>query len=105
MQVDVKHRLPRLRVAVEDRPEARTVVPALPGDRRARPHHRADEIIFRRRQIVQRRHVLPRHDQHVHRRLRVDVVEGDQAIVLIDLRRGDLARDDLAEQAAHGNKE
>ncbi len=28
--------------------------------------------------------MAPRHDQHVHRRLRVDVLEGDDAIVLVD---------------------
>jgi hypothetical protein len=37
------------------------------------------------------------------RRLRVDVVEGDQLIVFEDFRRGDLARDDFAEETTHGD--
>ena len=52
---------------------------------------------------VERRDVLSRHDEHMRRRLRVDIAEGDGAVVLLDQLRWDLAVDDLAEQAvAHG---
>ena len=40
-----------------------------------------------------------RDDQHVYRRLRVDVLEGDQPVVLVDDGRRNLAVDDLAEEA------
>src|ERR1700730_4038345 len=43
--------------------------------------------------------VLLRHEQDMRRRLRVGVFEGENAFVLEDLLRGDLARHDLAEDA------
>lgn len=43
--------------------------------------------------------VLPRHHQYVRRRLRVDVTEGDGLRGLADDDGGDVARDNLAEQA------
>ena len=69
------------------------------GDRRRAPDHLADDRVVARRQIVQRRDVSLRYDEHVRRSLRVDVVEREHAIVLVDDRRRDLARDDLAEEA------
>jgi hypothetical protein len=40
--------------------------------------------------------------QKMHRRLRADIVEGDELIVLVELARRNLTGDDLAEQAVHG---
>ena len=48
---------------------------------------------------VQVARVRPRDDEQVAARRRVDVHERDRALVLGHDRRGDLARDDLAEQA------
>jgi hypothetical protein len=43
-------------------------------------------------------------DEHVRRRLRIEVAEGHRAIILRYDLRGDLAVDDLAEQAVtHGS--
>ena len=93
----MKDGLPRRRS--EDRAVSALGVAVFLGEGRGPAHHLADQGVVSRRKIVQRRDVPARHDQHVHRRLRVDVLEGDDAIVLIDNRRGNLAGDDLAEQA------
>src|SRR5687768_5521135 len=101
MQVDVEHGLSRSRIAVEHCPVTGTVVALFFGNVRGGAHHGADQPVVRRRQVVERRDVLLRDHQDVHRRLRVDVVEGEQLIVFVDLRRGNVTRNDLAEQAAH----
>ena len=44
-----------------------------------------------------------RQDEDVGRRLRVDVADRDHEVVLVELRRRDLARDDAAEQAVIGH--
>src|SRR5882762_5443371 len=49
--------------------------------------------------LIQRRQVLLRHDEEMHRRLRPDVVEGKHVVILVDLLRRDLAARDLAENA------
>ena len=59
----------------------------------------ADEPIVRFVQVVQRRDVPAWHDQHVHRRLGVDVVERDQGLVLVDDGCLDLSVHDPAEEA------
>ena len=46
-------------------------------------------------------HVLFRHDEHVYRRLRVDVPEGKHVFILVHLVAGNLPGDDLAEDAVH----
>jgi len=98
VQVQVEHGLPGVGIAVEDRAVAAGGEAALGGDRRAAPHHLADELIVVGLEIVQGRHVRARHHQHMHRRLRTDVVERDETLVLVHLRRGNLAGDDAAEE-------
>jgi hypothetical protein len=49
MQVEVKHRLSCLRVAVEHRPIARTIESAILRNRGSRAHHRPDQFIVSRR--------------------------------------------------------
>jgi len=68
-------------------------------DGRGEQEHRADQRVVCRREIVESRDVPPRHDEHVQRRLRVDVSEGYQLAVGVDDLPGNLPRDDLAEQA------
>ena len=46
-----------------------------------------------------------RDHERVAARRRVDVHEGDRALVLVDDRRGQLARDDLAEEAVPGSRD
>lgn len=48
--------------------------------------------------------VLLRHDEDMHRGLGIDIPEGEDLVVLIDLAAGDLPGDNLAKQAiVHGN--
>jgi hypothetical protein len=51
--------------------------------------------------VRQRGNMFAGHQEKVHRRLRVDVAEGDAALVLEDEPGRNGALDDLAEQAAH----
>src|SRR5699024_3738319 len=51
------------------------------------------------RQVAHVAVVLPRHHQQVDRGLRAEVLEGDHLFVLVDALGGDLAGDDLAEDA------
>ena len=65
----------------------------------------ADQVRLRRLQVIQGRNDLVlRNEQHVHRRLRCDVLERQHVVVFIDDGGRDLATDDLAEEgfAAHG---
>ena len=101
VQVQVEHRLPGVGVAVEHGAVAALGVAALGGDCRGSPHHRADQAVVRTVEVVQRGDVRSRHDQHMHGRLRVDVLEGHEVVVLEHLLRRNLAGDDAAEQAAH----
>ena len=51
------------------------------------------------RDLGRRRDVLPRHQQDVGRRLRMEVADGEDEVVLVDAHGRDLARRDPAEQA------
>ena len=99
----MEHRLAGVGVAVEDRAETARRVAALGGERGTTPDHPADKAVVLGRQVVQRRHVRARYDEHVHRRLRIDVGEGDELGVFIHARRRDLAGDDATEET-HGGK-
>jgi hypothetical protein len=88
-------------VAVEDGPVATRIVAMVPGNRRRSPHHLTHQRVVFLRQVVQRGDVPPGYDEDVCRRLRVDIFERDQPIVLVHDRRGYLFRHDLAEKAVH----
>src|SRR5579871_3997238 len=63
----------------------------------------APHRVLRGCQLRRRRDVLARDDEDVHRRLRVDVAERDDVVVLVHLGRGQVAGGDRAEEAvAHG---
>jgi hypothetical protein len=99
VQVDVKDRLPGLGVAIEDRAIAAIGKPVVFRDGGRATDHFPDQPIVGVPQIVQRRDVPSRDDEDVHRRLWVDVLEGDEMLVLMDDRCRDFPFDDLAEQA------
>ena len=103
VQMDVKDRLASVAVRVEDRPITASGDAPFPGDGCGAPRQFPDNLIVARRQVVERCDVPLRHQKHVRRRLRVDVVEREHTIVLVDDRAGNLSTDDLAEQAVgHG---
>jgi hypothetical protein len=61
--------------------------------------HRAHEPVVVRSEVVQRADVAAGDDQHVQRRLRVDVPDGDELVVLVNEPGWNLAADDPAEEA------
>src|SRR3546814_7536071 len=60
-----------------------------------------DDFGLSRLQVVERRHVGLRHEQHVHRRLRGDIAERDDVVVFVDDVGRDLAADDLVRSEEH----
>ena len=102
-EVDVEHCLPGAAVAIEHRPVAVLRVPLILGDlcgaRNQSAHHRRVPFL----DVVQRRDVPAGDDEHMERRLRIDVLERQQLVVLVDDLRGDLAVGDLAEQTVVGH--
>jgi hypothetical protein len=97
VQVDVKDGLPCVAIGVEDRPESALGNSAFCGNPRCPPHHLADNPVVAALEIGKAGDVPLWHDQDVRGHLRVDVVEGEKAVVLVHDRRGDFAFDDFAE--------
>ena len=97
--MNVEDGLTGVGVAVEDRAEATVAMSMFGGNRGAAPDHLADEAVVFCRQLVEAGDVPARDHEDVHRRLWIDVLEGDHAVVLVDQRRRDLAAHDLAEKA------
>src|SRR5262249_37298215 len=105
MEVDVKHVLPAALSHIDRGAPAGVgepgIVRELRGDDEEVPGERGIGV----RQVVQRRDVRPRADEDVRRRLRLDVGEGEGAVVLVDELRRDLTIADLAEEAVgHADK-
>lgn len=70
-------------------------------------HHSAHEASVLWRQLRHRRNMQLGHHEKVHRRPRIDVMESENLLVLVDFLRGDFASNDFAEDAvgivsAHG---
>ena len=86
VQVNVEHRLSRVCIAIEHGPVAALGVAAIGRDSRGAADHRTDHSIVSRAQVIQGGHVRAGNDEHVHRRLWIDVVEGDQRVVFVHLR-------------------
>ena len=98
----MEHGLTGVGIAVEHRAEAGAGIAAL-GRKQARPaHHSAHQHVVPGGQVVHRTDVRAGHHEHVHRRLRVEVLEGHEVVVLEHDRGRDLARRDSTEEAAHG---
>ena len=97
--MNVEDRLASFAIGVEDRPVSALAVPVLLRQRRRSPRHRSDQLVITRREVVQRGDVTSRDDQQMERRLRIDVLDGDYGIVLMDDRGWNRACDNLAEEA------
>ena len=95
--------LPAVAVGVDD--DAVTVVgkPLRARDLGGLEHDVPDCLAMLRTGCVERIEMLARHDQNMRRRLRADVVESKTDIVLINLRRRDLAFHDPAKQTIIGH--
>ena len=106
VKVHVVDDLSALRPRVHAEPEAFLGVAGILGQS-ASGHHTAAEhegVLVRR--VDQRGDVATRDDEQMDRRLRVDVLERDNRVVLLHDVARTLARDDAAEQAVvHGASE
>jgi hypothetical protein len=97
MQVQVKHRLASLGVAVDD---------GTPGSMAARAHEPGGDAVQSSYhpvvyflQVIHGGDVLAWDHQQVRWRLRVDVLEGDDLIFLVQLVAGNVAGGDPTEEA------
>jgi hypothetical protein len=72
------------------------------GDPRRGPQQVAEQRAVPFGAVSQRRNMFARRDQHVHRRMRVNVREGVALLVLVDGGGGDASINDLAKEATHG---
>src|SRR6185503_2728921 len=101
VQMDVEHRLAGRSIGVDHGPVARLGDPFRPGDLGRNERQTADHRRVLR--VVERRDMLARHHQHVHRRLRVDVAKRDAVRILPNELRGDLVAYDAAEETVVGH--
>lgn len=99
VQVDVEDRLTGGTVGVEHGPIAFIGVSVLFRDGCGHTLHRAHQRIVVRTQIVQRGDMTARNDQDVQGRLRVDIPDRNDLVILMDEASRDLSCDDLAEEA------
>jgi hypothetical protein len=102
MQVQMTDRLPAIDACIHDNAiprSERLVSRNLGGDAKQMSEHRGIPCA----RLSQRSNVGARHDEYVHRRLRMDIREGKALFILINSRRGDASIHDFAEEAAHGS--
>ncbi|MPN36761.1 hypothetical protein SDC9_184272 [bioreactor metagenome] len=100
MHVQVMHLLPALIASIYHDAESTLrigIAALLQRQLGGQRHHLAQQRSVFGGNLRHRRNVLPGHDQKVHGRPGVDVMEGEQVFVFINLLRGNLALDDLAE--------
>lgn len=83
MKMHVKDRLQCVRTGVEDGSVSRIGDASVSSDLRRSVEHGAEE--FGVLDLGDRRNMAPRDDEDMYRCLRVDVVEGDDAVVDVDL--------------------
>lgn len=96
--MQMEDRLSCARSNVEDGPVALLDV-ALAGDLRGGQMAAADQFGIFGLGFLQSSEMFLGHDQHVRGRLRIDVFEGEDVLVLVNFLRGNLAADDAAEEA------
>jgi len=104
MQVQMRHRLASALLAVDNEPVA-VANSQLHGQLGRDDVQMAEEIPIFRFDVGMSRNDLAGDNQHMDRRLRVDIAKGQAAVVLIDDVRWDLLVDDLLEDIVlqHGS--
>jgi hypothetical protein len=75
--------------------------PLLPREIRSNPKQMPEQSAMFFSGLGQRNHVLPRRNQNMRRRLRIDVFEGVAFVVLINRTGRNAPLNDLAKEAAH----
>src|SRR5262249_3700737 len=104
--MQMKDRLPSATAAVEDHPVAVSQLP-LGGQLRCHPNHAAQQLSIAGSGLGKRSDVLPRADQKMRRRLRVDIFESKDLGVFVDdscwrLFTTNLAKNAIAHSALAG---
>ncbi len=95
--MEMEHRLAGASAVVRHDPEVGEA--ALLRDRRSAGRERAEKRLVVRRDVRQLRDVFLGDDEHVRRRLGGDVLEREEALVLVDLLGRNLPGDDPTEKA------
>jgi hypothetical protein len=98
MKVDVENRLAGVRVAIEDRAISTVRVPVRFRNRGGHSHHPAYKRVVARAEVVEAGDMPAWHHEHVRGRLRRDVLERDDLIVLMNDGCRNLSGDDPAEK-------
>jgi hypothetical protein len=101
VQVDVKHCLPCMTVAVEHGAVAGMIDATILGDACGLPDHRPNYGIVIGGEVIQRRNVTLGNDEDMYRGFRLDVLERQQLVVFVHAFRGNFSSDNLAKQARH----
>jgi len=99
MHVKVKDGLAGAGAGVDDRAVAGLAVTSVIGHPRGDAQEMAEQCFVPLRGLVKRFHVFERNHQHMGGGLRIYVLDGNAAIILMDKVGRDLARDDFAEEA------
>ena len=102
MQMDLEHGLAAIAIAVHHDAVAVLIETLLLGVRRRRQSQTPYDFRMHRWHIVQCGEIRLRHEQHMHRRLRRDIVEREQMRVFVnDLRRYLAAQDFVEDGVGH----
>src|SRR4029453_15447091 len=99
MEMNVKDGFGGIAVCIEHGAISAIGKAALFRKRGGAPCHLANDRIVLRHEIVQRRDMCLRDDEGMQRPLRIDVLESQEPIVLVENFGGNLTLDDPAEQA------
>jgi hypothetical protein len=99
VKMQVEHVLASSPLHIEDQSITRLVNPLIPGDLAGPEEHLSEKGAILLLQVVDAADVFSGHQKDVNRRVRLDVMKGDQVIVLIDLIRGLPPLNDFAENA------
>ena len=102
MHMDVMHGLSAQVIAVHHHPESLRAA-LLVGQALGGKENMPGQELVCLAQVIEGADVLLGDHQKMHRGLRPDIVEGDNLVIFIQLARGDVSGDDLAEQTVHGS--
>jgi hypothetical protein len=99
MKMNVINRLPTITVAVDHQAIASLSEILLSGQLRRHEHHFAHQLAILWLQIIQRGDMPAGHHQQMRRRLRIDVAQGYDVLVLKHFFTGNCAGDNLTKNA------
>ena len=95
----MENRLAGITAVVDDHPVAALIKPLFGSYGLGNKEQVPDYFTVRDNKTVDVGDMFFRHNEHMDRRLRIDVLKGDRVLVLVDDLCGDLFFDDLAKQA------